>query len=391
MASTPGNQKEKGKKIAFLLALLFSLSAQAAEPVHFRHRGYRPKISTFKIPYRPSWVSVVKKGKVFKYKRQEFSSPALCDNLLFVGADSGIVYGIKKRSGRKIWRFSTVGSVNATPACDSEKVYFGDDKGIFYALESRTGKEVWRTPLASEISTAPAFFQNLLFVATVEGELSALEAATGQTVWQKSHPFPDIKMSIRGNSPPVIDESGRLYIGFADGTFWAVQARDGRLIWERSLSEEKRFADIDAPPLVFGDRIFIAHFDGPLIAFSKGTGKPFWTADVGTGVKMIAQGEVLYLSDSRGNLKAIDQQTGKMIWETKIGEGALTAPIIYGNIIAVGLSSSTMNFVDLKTGGLMFRRFARKGISSNPLLDEDRIYYLSNGGRLYSLKLIPSP
>lgn len=388
MVQKTKRRKKESQKIVFFLALLFSVSLQAAEPVHLRHRGYRPKISTFKIPYRPSWVSVVKKGRLFKYKRQEFSSPALCDPLLFVGADSGILYGIKKRSGRKIWRFSTVGAVHSTPSCDSEKVYFGDDKGLFYVLEGQTGKEVWRTTLPAEIVTAPAFFGNLLFVATVEGDLFALESATGREVWQKKHPFPDIKMSIRGNSPPVVDGEGRLYIGFADGTFWSLQARDGRLLWEKSFSEERRFSDLDAPPLLSGDRIFIAHFDGPLTALLKSSGKLLWTADVGTGVQMISKDQILYVSDSRGSLKAIDQKEGKLLWETKVGEGALTAPVIFENVIAVGLSSSTMNFVDLKTGGLMFRRFARKGISSNPLLDEDRLYYLSNGGRLYSLKLL---
>src|SRR5262249_14203791 len=109
-----------------------------------------------KIPYSPQWVSALKKGAFFKYKRKEYSSPRGAGDLVFVGDDGGFFYAMKKKNGAKVWRFKTTGPVNSAPAFWNDRVIFGDDDGHLYALSMADGKEIWRAELDSEILSAPA-------------------------------------------------------------------------------------------------------------------------------------------------------------------------------------------------------------------------------------------
>lgn len=368
--------------------VIFLLFLSPALPVSPAWGGVKREAPAYKLPYRPRWVSVVKKGRLFKYQRREFSSPRVKGELVFLGADNGNFYAMKKKNGRKVWRFAGRGSINSAPGFDEKNVYFGDDKGILYALEGATGKKIWEAELNSEILTAPVTHGAVVYAATVEGKIAALRSDDGSPLWEREHPATPMKMTIRGNAPLVVDGEGRLYAGFADGTFWALASRDGKILWEKKMGPERGFADVDTAPLLMGGRIYLATFDGPLLALDRKSGKTLWSADIGSAAPMLASDEILYISGSHGSLVAVRQKDGSRVWETPVGRGALTAPVLYKDVLAVGLSRATMNFIDAKTGRMMYRRFAKKGISSDPLLVEDRLYYFSNGGRLYSLKMV---
>lgn len=345
-----------------------------------------------KIPYRPQWVSVVKKGKLFKYKRKEFSSPRIHGDAIFVGSDGGFFYAMKKKNGRKLWKTKTSGPVNSAPAFseDATTVYFGDDDGILYALNLPDGKPRWKTALNSEILTAPAVRGNRLYASTIEGKTYALDAGDGRILWTNEHPMDGTKMSIQGNTPPALDPGGDLlFIGFADGVLRCLSASSGKLVWEKSFQRNGQgFIDIDGAPLVDGDRLYVAGFDTGLFALAKKSGQTLWSQPTGSGVGMLVRGDVLYVSGSDAKLYAYQKKDGTKLWEKKIGEGALTAPATYDDLVMVGLSDETMNFVDATDGHVIARRFARKGVFSDPIIDQNRIYYLSNGGRLYSLKIL---
>ncbi len=353
-----------------------------------RQPHLKRKPAGYKIPFRSGWVSVFKKGRLFKYRRKEFASPIVQGDLILVGSDNGQFYAMKRRSGRKVWRFKAKGAVNSVAASDGERVFFGDDKGHLYALKIGNGERIWEAELGSEILTAPAIGPGNLFVATAEGRIAALRIEDGSVVWSVEHPARAMEMSIRGNSPPVLDGAGHLYVGFSDGLFWSLRTGDGNVVWEKDYASSGRFGDLDAPPVIEGERIYLGAFDGPLMAVSRQNGRLIWSAEIGTGVPLRVVDDRLVVADSRGHLRAIRKADGTELWSTKVGEGALTAPLVHKDLVVVGLSNSTMNFIDARNGAVMYRRFARKGISSDPLLVDDRLYYLSNGGRLYSLKLV---
>jgi len=393
-----GTRNTTRRAVTFALIAVLSLAcgdASAWKNVPFKERRVE------RMPYNPQWVSVVKRGKLFKYKRKENASPRVHGDLVFVGSDGGYFYAMKKKNGAKEWRFKTTGPVNSAPAFWNHLVLFGDDDGRLYAVSISDGKEAWRAELGSEILSAPAVGNDRVYVATSEGKIAALSPSDGHVLWEggrKSEFTGRIQMTIRGNASPALDPSGdRLFVGYADGVVQCLSASGGKVLWEKALSKEKvakgvngfsGFNDVDGTPLVDGDRLYVSTFDGGLFALAKQNGNVLWNRPEGSGVSLLATGDMLVVAASSGHLTAYQKKDGTRLWDSPVGRGALTAPVAYKDLIAVGLSDETMNFVDAEDGHVIARRFAKKGIYSDPVVDEDRIYYLSNGGRLYSLRFV---
>ncbi len=353
-----------------------------------------------KMPYRPQWVTVLKKGGgLFKYKRKEFSSPRISGENLFVGSDNGYFYSMTKKTGHKNWRFKASGPINSAAsfgrAAGSDAVFFGNDDGILYALDLQTGKLLWQTEVGSEILAPPAVASDHVIVSTMAGIIVAVSADDGHVLWKKDFQTPftgTIKMTVNGHSPPVLDESsGRIFVGFSDGFLRAMDYRSGAVSWEKKLGKGGRFFDdVDAAPVIDKDRIYAAGFEDGVFALSKQNGSILWNKPMGSATKPVLVGDALYVAGTDGQVYALSKQDGGEIWVKKVGDGgALTSPVVYQNLLATGVSDEAMSFLDLQDGHIIARRFARKGVFSDPVLDGDRIYYLSNGGRLYSLKLVP--
>lgn|GEM_PF-2436932 len=376
--------------ILFLTFFLLTASLQAkTEP---KHPIWPVRGGLDKTPYRAQWVTFLKKGKLFKYKRKEFSSPYIFGDKLFVGSDSGFFYALNKKNGQKLWSYKGMAPINSTPAVletkEGGRIFVGDDEGFLHAFNTETGQVLWHTDLGSEVASAPAINISRIFVSTMEGKIFALSVEDGKIIWEREHTSQGSEMTIRGTSSPVLDESmGRLYVGFSDGTLIAFST-DGKVIWEKSFASKKGFQDIDGTPLMDNDHLFVSTYSHGVYAVSKKNAQVLWSQDFGSAVRTLLVEDTLYVSGSDGHLYALNKKDGSKRWDIKLGTAALTAPIFYKETLAVGLSDSTMNFIRMSDGHLIAKRFAKKGISSDPIMDENRIYYLSNGGRVYSLKMI---
>jgi eukaryotic-like serine/threonine-protein kinase len=63
------------------------------------------------------------------------SSPALANNVIYIGSDDGHLYAIDAQSGTKVWDFTTGGKIKSSPAFANGVVYFGSNDGKMYAVK----------------------------------------------------------------------------------------------------------------------------------------------------------------------------------------------------------------------------------------------------------------
>jgi outer membrane protein assembly factor BamB len=78
------------------------------------------------------------------------SSPLIGGNTIFFGNTRGDFFAINKTTGKLIWQYNTVFSINSSAANQNGKIFFSDNKQTVYALKETTGQLVWKFDLANK-------------------------------------------------------------------------------------------------------------------------------------------------------------------------------------------------------------------------------------------------
>lgn len=93
-----------------------------------------------------------------------------------------------------------------------------------YALRAEDGAQYWFYPTPMPVGHSPSVVDGVLYVACFDGRIHAVDARNGRSIWQTPRAGAGFD-----TSPLVVN--GRVYAGCRDGFFYAFDARDGRLIW----------------------------------------------------------------------------------------------------------------------------------------------------------------
>ncbi|MCG3178543.1 MAG: Outer membrane protein assembly factor BamB [Phycisphaerae bacterium] len=110
-----------------------------------------------------------------------YASAAWADGIAVVGARDHCVHAIDSRTGRPLWRFSTGGDVDGSPALAGGRVYVGSRDGRFYVLDLHDGRELWSYRAEARISFSPVVTAGLALVGDEDGNLYCFEPASPQT------------------------------------------------------------------------------------------------------------------------------------------------------------------------------------------------------------------
>ncbi|HEX4792679.1 MAG TPA: PQQ-binding-like beta-propeller repeat protein [Humisphaera sp.] len=104
-----------------------------------------------------------------------YSSPAIADGIVVVGARDRNVYGLELSSGKKIWSFPTRGEVDSSPAISGGRVYVGSKDRKLYVLDLKTGAKIWEFSASRAITGSPAIAEGVAVVGDTSGTLYCLE------------------------------------------------------------------------------------------------------------------------------------------------------------------------------------------------------------------------
>jgi len=154
-----------------------------------------------------------------------------------------------------VWRIDKLGGGDSAPAIADGRILLMANRGdeeVVWALSEKDGSEIWVTPLG------PAFQQR------------ASQGREGP-----------------GCTPTVDGE--RLYVEGLGGNVACLQVRDGKIIWQISMTEEfggrAPMWSYRESPLIDGDKVICTPGgeDATLVALDKLTGKTVWKGRVPSG------------------------------------------------------------------------------------------------------------
>jgi outer membrane protein assembly factor BamB len=177
------------------------------------------------------------------------------------------------------------------PAVDAGVVY-SNIMGQLIARDAKTGKCLWGWGKQNNTSSPAVANGIVYFYATSQGKLVALDTNHISYNFVTGHQIPTLwSTSILGAYVPIVSD-GVLYVGSADGKFYAVDAKTGATKWTYNAGLYS-FTQYQMPA-ISGNTIFVPTNQGLLLALDKNTGSLLWqyTGTSPFGPVVVANGMV---------------------------------------------------------------------------------------------------
>lgn len=331
------------------------------------------------------------------------SSPTVVQDRVYVGSGDGHVYVLEAETGAEVW-ISDLGSpVHSTPAVSDGLVFVIDRQNRLFALDQESGETRWTVETGPDapwdwgqegwdyFSSSPAAQGDRVYVGSGDGRVYAFEARSGAEIWR-------FATGGRVRSSPALAE-GRLYVGSADGSLYALDAASGEQLWRFETvgagldSEDWGFdrKTIQGTPAVADGRVYFGARDGHAYAVDGRTGEQLWRTEERMpwyiASPAVADG-VLYLGSSDGLfVNALDAATGRELWRTATGHRVFSSPALFAGTLFVGNHLGRFLALAPETGEIRWELRAPDGILSSPVPGDGRIYFGSDDGKVYSVKL----
>jgi outer membrane protein assembly factor BamB len=176
-----------------------------------------------------------------------------------------------------------------------------------------------------------------------------------------------------------------VYAAFADGVLAAFEAGTGRVRWERRVSPQGRYLDVDSTPVLHGGRLHVASFGGAVVAVDAATGVDVWTAKLPGAARLAEVGGVL-VAVTTSQIVGLQPDDGQVLWTTPLHGSPTGEPRVAGDRLLVPTGRALVA-VAPATGVRLVELDPGTGVSATPAVEGSRVYVLSNGGALVALDL----
>jgi outer membrane protein assembly factor BamB len=300
---------------------------------------------TLAPPFRRSWM--------FRARTLVEFPPAVAYGRLFFANNSGVLFAISAKTGKRAWKYDSKRCQAMAPAVDFHTVYAtflnhppcnasGGHQGQLVALWVGSGKVRWRKTIGPSESS-PLLHGNVVYVGDWDGDVSAYSATTGRR-WWTFHADGKVKDGLAY-------ADGRIFFGSYDSHVYALDADTGKLVWKATA--QPRFGHTGtfyATPAVAYDRVYIGSTDGKMYSFGASTGKLRWS-----------------------------QSTGDYVY---------SSPAVWRRRVYIGSYSGTFYCYDAATGDVKWKFQANGPISGSPTVIAGRIYFATLKGRSYALNAL---
>lgn len=317
--------------------------------------------------------------------------PATDGARVYAAGRGGEVVAFQQDNGDEVWRVKTRLPLSAGPGLGGDLAVVGSSDGDLVALDKSSGEIRWQRKLSSEIVSPPLVARGVVTVRTVDGVLRGLKASDGEETWQVKFEVP--RLSLRGNAAPIM--YGTMIIaGFDNGKVAAISAANGAIAWQATLAQPRgrteleRLVDVDAQPVLVGDDLYLAGYQGRVVLVRPASGQLIWSQDMSSYSGMAADWSKLFVTDENSEVVALDRKTGTESWrQSGLRARALTAPAVFGDSVVVGDFEGYLHFLSRETGELQSRvRVGKEAIVMPPVILDAGLAVQTSGGQLSVLR-----
>jgi outer membrane protein assembly factor BamB len=340
------------------------------------------------------------------------ATPAVAYGRVYVNTMDALI-ALDEATGAEVWRNPAVRGFSS-PAVVNATLIVGARDGRAYRVNGSTGAVRWSTPLLpatdfSGITSSPKVDFDRAYVGTFNesggfGEVVALWIANGSIVWRYE------TGSIHYSSPAV--SGGILYVGVMGmynrmsgidfdppSGVLALDVRDGSRRWFFETP-----GSVAASPLVAGDVIVAPSKDpfgyGLVYASDRATGDQRWRADVPAGVSSPALlGDVVFVAggafNGTGRVTALNRTTGAVLWAYE-PNGPVQASVAAADgtvYVSTNTAQGTIYALNATDGRLRWSVTPSPAqyILGSPVVADGALFAPSDNGHVYAFRDPPGP
>ena len=324
----------------------------------------------------------------FKTGGEIRSNVCIDEDFLYLNGGDGIIYKLGKLTGKTIWKFETKGEkkvdfadyFHSSPVIENEVLYVGSGDGNFYAINAENGKKIWKFKTGKPVHTMPAIAKGKVFFGSFDGYVYALDLQKGKLVWKfktvghKYFPTGDVM-----GSPTVF--SDLVFIGARDYNFYAIDLEKGFCHWNKAF-----FRGWALNSSISDSVLYIGSADErALIGADPETGAEFWR----TNMEFLVFGNnaysetLLYVGTTNGKLQAFSKNSGKYFWSFETESYKKNKQKYFkpdgtyrDDIYSIIKSNEQFLEVECELGGIF----------STPVIHGNYLIFTSTNGSLYCLE-----
>ena len=268
--------------------------------------------------------------------------------------------------------------LTASPIVVDGRIYVLDSEAHLFVFNAQTGAPLWDKLLApkgeqslsnmlslgligsdTKIDPSKGFGGGVasddgkIFVTTGFGSVFALDARNGKTLWEHKIGVPVI------NAP--VANGGRVFVSSVDNHFYALAESDGRQLWDHQGISESASILESTSAAVAGEYVIVPYSSGELFAIRVTNGRVAWSdtltrtrnvtalseLDDIAGRPVIDRDMVFAISHS-GIMAAININTGDRAWSRDIG--GIETPWAAGDFVYVLTTDERLLCLQRKDG-----------------------------------------
>jgi outer membrane protein assembly factor BamB len=296
-------------------------------------------------------------------------SPLIIDSILLIGNLEGELHAFHSPTGKEVGSVTLGEAINGSPLVSRSVAYvaLSYSKETLIAYDLLEGKPRWRR-MYGDIETTPLLFEGRIYVANSWGSLLCIEPREGDLVWQFDLPE---NRSMKGIRSSPAAEDGLIVFGADDGAVYALDLQTGQQRWRTETD-----AAVAAPPSIVGSTVFVGNLNGVLHAIDLASGQIRWTYDAGAPTfsnALLVRGYAV-ICTLGGSVLALRTSDGELVWETDIGSPMNSGPVAAGEYLYVGTLKKELCALRVSDGEFVWKTALSGRVKTAPAVAYRRLF-----------------
>lgn len=303
-------------------------------------------------------------------------------------------------TGQAIRVYETEQALLGEPVLSDGKIFASCKEGMVYAYSTNSLDLLWKAKLDATLRGEIEIGTHLLYAGSSDGRLFALDLKDGNVLWTYTNKK-EKNNSYRYYSKPC-ESKKRLYVGTAGSELLCINNTNGDLLWKLKVSDWIR-----SRPLLVQDIIYVATLGGDMFAIrDKGSSaeviKQAHLGDHGVSIDLTGNENGILVAGGGMMLYSVSPTTLKINWKHGILDGAWVdgrffmadwtgglqpSPTVVDGILYCGGMDGFVFALDAESGKEKWRFETGGSISAAITVAEGKVFFgeISGEGKYYAL------